>query len=255
MAAAAIRIGISGWRYAPWRGRFYPAGLAQRQELAFASRVLPTIEINGSFYSLQRPSSYEAWHDETPAGFVFAVKGPRYITHMRRLNDVRVPLANFLASGVLALREKLARGSIGLEDAPLPVEEHCAHRKPIEHPRVEDALDLGNVEARTQLHRGRQMRQQEIADRTLARTETLAAVRSRNPETASGLSPHTDVGCHVIADVERRVKLPVVRTRQPLVVIDQVFQSDHPIARQVDKRVDRVPVGVKAGGQFGLGLP
>ncbi|WP_422098413.1 DUF72 domain-containing protein [Variovorax sp.] len=107
MAAAAIRIGISGWRYAPWRGRFYPAGLAQRQELAFASRVLPTIEINGSFYSLQRPSSYEAWHDETPAGFVFAVKGPRYITHMRRLNDVRVPLANFLASGVLALREKL----------------------------------------------------------------------------------------------------------------------------------------------------
>ena len=105
--AAAIRIGISGWRYAPWRGRFYPAGLAQRQELAFASRVLPTIEINGSFYSLQRPSSYEAWHDETPASFVFAVKGPRYITHMRRLNDVRVPLANFLASGVLALREKL----------------------------------------------------------------------------------------------------------------------------------------------------
>jgi uncharacterized protein YecE (DUF72 family) len=101
------RIGISGWRYAPWRGVFYPPGLPQRQELAFASRMLPTIELNGSFYSLQRPSSYESWHDETPEGFVFAVKGSRYITHLRRLKDVRIPLANFLASGILALRDKL----------------------------------------------------------------------------------------------------------------------------------------------------
>ena len=75
------RIGISGWRYAPWRGKFYPKGLPQRQELAFASRMLPTIELNGSFYSLQRPESYLAWHDETPDGFVYAVKGSRYITH------------------------------------------------------------------------------------------------------------------------------------------------------------------------------
>ncbi|KWT82530.1 MULTISPECIES: DUF72 domain-containing protein [unclassified Variovorax] len=101
------RIGISGWRYAPWRGKFYPKGLRQRQELAFASRMLPTIELNGSFYSLQRPESYLAWHDETPDGFVFAVKGSRYITHMRRLKDVHIALANFLASGVLALRAKL----------------------------------------------------------------------------------------------------------------------------------------------------
>jgi uncharacterized protein YecE (DUF72 family) len=101
------RIGISGWRYAPWRGVFYPPKLPQREELAFASRMLPTIELNGSFYSLQRPASYLAWHDETPDGFVFSVKGPRYLTHMRRLKDVRVPLANFLASGVLALRDKL----------------------------------------------------------------------------------------------------------------------------------------------------
>ncbi|MDH6593571.1 uncharacterized protein YecE (DUF72 family) [Variovorax sp. TBS-050B] len=101
------RIGISGWRYAPWRGRFYPAGLAQRQELEFASRMLPTIEINGSFYSLQRPVSYQAWHDATPEGFVFAVKGPRYVTHILRLKDVRTPLANFFASGVFALRDKL----------------------------------------------------------------------------------------------------------------------------------------------------
>lgn len=101
------RVGISGWRYAPWRGKFYPKDLPQRQELAFASRMLPTIELNGSFYSLQRPESYLAWHDETPDGFVFAVKGSRYITHMRRLKDVRIALANFLASGVLALRAKL----------------------------------------------------------------------------------------------------------------------------------------------------
>jgi uncharacterized protein YecE (DUF72 family) len=101
------RIGISGWRYAPWRGRFYPEGLAQRQELEFASRMLPTIEINGSFYSLQRPASYQAWHDATPDGFVFAVKGPRYLTHILRLKDVRTPLANFLASGVFALGAKL----------------------------------------------------------------------------------------------------------------------------------------------------
>ena len=97
-----VRIGISGWRYTPWRAVFYPPKLPQRLELAFASRMLPTIEINGSFYSLQTPASFQAWHDETPADFVFAVKGPQYITHMRRLLDVRVPLANFLASGVLA---------------------------------------------------------------------------------------------------------------------------------------------------------
>jgi len=106
-AAGDVRIGISGWRYEPWRGVFYPPRLAQRNELAFASRMLPTIEINGSFYSLQRPDSYADWHDETPPGFVFAVKGSRYITHMLKLREVAVPLANFFASGVLRLRDKL----------------------------------------------------------------------------------------------------------------------------------------------------
>lgn len=107
MARGTMRIGISGWRYAPWRGVFYPPDLVQRDELAFASRQLPTIELNGSFYSLQTPSSYSAWRAATPEGFVFAVKGPRYITHLRRLKDVRVPLANFFASGLLALGERL----------------------------------------------------------------------------------------------------------------------------------------------------
>ncbi|MGZ8259671.1 MAG: DUF72 domain-containing protein [Caldimonas sp.] len=106
-AQGKVWIGISGWRYEPWRGVFYPRGLAQRSELAFASRMLPTIEINGSFYSLQRPESYAAWHAETPPGFVFAVKGSRYITHMLKLRNVGAALANFFASGLLRLNEKL----------------------------------------------------------------------------------------------------------------------------------------------------
>jgi uncharacterized protein YecE (DUF72 family) len=103
----SLRIGISGWTYPPWRGVFYPTGLPQYRELEYASRQHNSIEINGSFYSLQRPSSYESWYAETPPGFIFSVKGPRFITHMKKLRDVRTPLANFFGSGVLALREKL----------------------------------------------------------------------------------------------------------------------------------------------------
>ena len=102
-----IYIGISGWRYPPWRGVFYPSKLKQAAELEFASRALPSIEINGSFYSLQRPENYAAWYAATPPGFVFSVKGNRYITHMRRLNEVGTPLANVFASGILNLHEKL----------------------------------------------------------------------------------------------------------------------------------------------------
>jgi uncharacterized protein YecE (DUF72 family) len=102
-----IRVGISGWTYAGWRGDFYPRGLAQRLELAYAAERMTSVEINGSFYSLQRPTSYAAWRDQTPDGFVFAVKGGRFITHMKRLRDVEAPLANFFASGVLALGPKL----------------------------------------------------------------------------------------------------------------------------------------------------
>lgn len=102
-----VRIGLSGWRYADWRGRFYPAGLPQRRELEHVASAFPSVELNGSFYSLQRPSSFVAWREQTPEGFTFAVKGPRFVTHMRRLRDVRTPLANFLASGVLALGDRL----------------------------------------------------------------------------------------------------------------------------------------------------
>lgn len=104
---AKLRIGISGWRYPPWRGKFYPEDLPQRLELHYASRQLSSIEINGSFYSLQRPTSWRHWYRDTPRGFVFSVKAPRFITHIRRLRDVEQPLANFLGSGILALGEKL----------------------------------------------------------------------------------------------------------------------------------------------------
>ena len=102
-----VRIGISGWRYAPWRGVFYPKGLRQADELKFAAEHFDSVEINGSFYSLQRPEYYAAWRDVTPDGFVFAVKGSRYITHMKRLRDVDGASANFWASGVLELEDKL----------------------------------------------------------------------------------------------------------------------------------------------------
>jgi uncharacterized protein YecE (DUF72 family) len=102
-----IRVGISGWSYAGWRGDFYPRGLRQRDELSYAAERMGSIEINGSFYSLQRPSSYQAWRDATPPDFVLAVKGGRFITHLKRLRDVEAPLANFFASGVLALEHKL----------------------------------------------------------------------------------------------------------------------------------------------------
>lgn len=106
-ASGNAYIGISGWRYAGWRGVFYPEGLAQRLELAYAAQRFDSIEINGSFYSMQTPASYQRWHDATPDGFVFAVKGPRFVTHILRLRDAEQALANFFASGVLRLRAKL----------------------------------------------------------------------------------------------------------------------------------------------------
>ena len=102
-----VRIGVSGWRYPPWRGVFYPKKLAQRKELTFIGETFDTVEINGSFYSLQTPSSYRMWRASVPPDFVFAVKGSRFITHMKRLRGVEIALANFFASGVLALGESM----------------------------------------------------------------------------------------------------------------------------------------------------
>jgi uncharacterized protein YecE (DUF72 family) len=105
--AYTVRVGISGWRYAGWRGKFYPKDLPQNRELDFAGKAFNSLEINGTFYSLQLPSSYRQWYNATPPGFLFAVKGPRFITHMKKLRSSLTPLANFFASGVLALGEKL----------------------------------------------------------------------------------------------------------------------------------------------------
>jgi uncharacterized protein YecE (DUF72 family) len=101
-----IRIGVSGWRYAPWRGHFYPKKLPQRSELAYLGQQFDTVEINGTFYSTQTPESFASWVEATPDDFVFAVKGPRYITHLLRLKGIKAPLGNFFASGVLRLGPK-----------------------------------------------------------------------------------------------------------------------------------------------------
>jgi uncharacterized protein YecE (DUF72 family) len=107
MAVGRVQIGISGWRYGGWRGVFYPPGLAQRRELGFAAGAFPSVEINGTFYSLQRPSSFQLWRDSVPDDFVFSVKGPRFITHMLKLRNAEGALANFFASGLLDLGDKL----------------------------------------------------------------------------------------------------------------------------------------------------
>jgi len=103
----AVRIGLSGWTYAPWRGNFYPEGLTQKRELSYAAGQFNALEINGTFYGLQRPETFARWAEETPKDFVFAVKGSRFITHVKRLSDIEAPLANFLASGLLELGAKL----------------------------------------------------------------------------------------------------------------------------------------------------
>ncbi len=105
--AGTIRIGIAGWVFEPWRGEFYPKGLVQKEELRYASTALGAIEINATFRTNQAPKSFLKWKAESAADFVFSVKGPQFITHIRRLKDVEAPLANFFASGVLALGEKL----------------------------------------------------------------------------------------------------------------------------------------------------
>jgi uncharacterized protein YecE (DUF72 family) len=106
-SVGTVRIGIAGWTYPPWRGVFYPEKLTQKLELTYAANAFRSIEINGTFYSLQKPSSFQRWAAETPDDFVFSLKGPRFLTHIRRLKDAEEPLANFFASGVLALGRKL----------------------------------------------------------------------------------------------------------------------------------------------------
>ena len=105
--SGSIRIGLSGWTYDRWRGTFYPERLAKARQLRHAAERFDSIEINGTFYGLLSPATFARFHDETPDGFVFAVKGPRFITHMLRARNADTALANFFASGVLRLGRKL----------------------------------------------------------------------------------------------------------------------------------------------------
>ena len=102
-----IRIGIGGWTYEPWRGTFYPAGLVQKRELEYAAGKLTTIEVNGTFYGAQKPETFAKWRAEAPAGFVFALKAPRYATHRRELSGAGPTIERFLGGGVLELQDKL----------------------------------------------------------------------------------------------------------------------------------------------------
>ena len=103
MTSGFIRIGISGWTYAPWRGVFYPKDLKRQYELAYAASQFRTIEVNATFYGLQHPDTFAGWTEQVPAHTLFSLRAPRAITHVRRLRDIEVPLANFLASGILRL--------------------------------------------------------------------------------------------------------------------------------------------------------
>jgi uncharacterized protein YecE (DUF72 family) len=107
MDGGDIRIGLSGWTYRPWRGNFYPPGLLQKRELSYAAAHFNALEINGTFYGMQTPKAFRQWTEAVPEGFVFAVKGPRYLTHMLKLTNPEPPLANFFASGPLALGTRL----------------------------------------------------------------------------------------------------------------------------------------------------
>jgi uncharacterized protein YecE (DUF72 family) len=114
--AGKIVVGVGGWNFAPWRGSFYPKGLVQSQELHHMSREMTSIEINSTFYGLQKPATFQKWHDETPEGFVFSVKAPRFVTHRKLLGSAASSIERFLASGVLKLSDKL--GAINWQLAP-----------------------------------------------------------------------------------------------------------------------------------------
>jgi uncharacterized protein YecE (DUF72 family) len=126
-----IRVGVSGWKYASWRGDFYPAGLVQRRELEYVASRMNAVELNGSFYSLLRPTTYQRIVDDTPEDFCVAVKGGRYLTHMKRLVGVETPLANFLASGVLLLGRRLG-----------PLLWQLPRDLPFDHDKVRGFLEL-----------------------------------------------------------------------------------------------------------------
>jgi uncharacterized protein YecE (DUF72 family) len=129
--AGKIYVGIGGWNFAPWRGSFYPKGLVQSQELHYASRQLTSIEINSTFYGLQKPATFQKWHDETPDDFVFSLKAPRFVMHRRDLATAKPSLDRFLESGLSKLGEKLG-----------PINWQIAPEKPFDPKELEGFLKL-----------------------------------------------------------------------------------------------------------------
>lgn len=173
----AVRIGVSGWTYAPWRGNFYPEGLPQKRELSYAAGEFNALEINGTFYGLQRPESFARWAEATPEDFVFAVKGSRFITHVKRLRDVEAPLANFLASGLLELGEKLGvllwqlppnfafdAGTIGAFLETLPKDMDAAAAFAARHDQRVDGRDSVAAKARGPLRHALEIRHDSFWD-------------------------------------------------------------------------------------------
>lgn len=118
-AAAGIRVGIGGWTYAPWRDNFYPARLVQRRELEYASRALTAIEVNGTYYGAQKPATYAKWRAETPDGFVFSLKAPRYATDRRVLAEAGRSVTDFVEGGLAELGDRL--GPINWQFQPTKV--------------------------------------------------------------------------------------------------------------------------------------
>ncbi|WP_309069065.1 DUF72 domain-containing protein [Microbacterium sp.] len=210
-----VWVGVSGWRYPAWRGDFYPRGLVQRRELEYVGERMSSAEINGSFYSLQRPSSYVRWRDSVPSGFVFAVKGPRYVTHMLRLRSAGTALSNFFASGPLTLHDKLG-----------PILWQLPARQPFE-PEVLDAflksLPRTTAEA-LDIARGHDRR---MEGRTaLAIDEDRPLRHSIEPRSATFADP-------AFAEMlrERDVSLTVADTAGTFPMFDEVTASDHVYVR------------------------
>ena len=130
-AGKRIRVGIGGWTYEPWRGRFYPEGLAQSKELSHASRQVSAIEINGTYYGLQKPATFAKWRDETPDDFIFSLKASRYATNRRELAGAGEAIERFIGSGLAELGRKLG-----------PIVWQFAPTRPFEADDVEAFLSL-----------------------------------------------------------------------------------------------------------------
>jgi uncharacterized protein YecE (DUF72 family) len=173
-----VRAGTGGWTYAPWRDNFYPAGLVQRRELEYASRHVTAIEINGTFYGAQKPATYAAWRAQTPDGFVFSLKAPRYATERRELSSAGATVDSFVFGGLAELGDRLG-----------PINWQLPARKRFERDDLAAFFDLLPRELDgTALRHVIEVRDASFADPAyleLARSRNVATVFTDSPEYAS----------------------------------------------------------------------